>query len=1037
MKSAGSFSLTVLLVAAACAQPASAASQTITFDAIPNQILGISPFPIAAQSNSLLPVGFISTTPTVCKLAGDLVTVVGTGTCSITASQPGNASFSAAASVTRSFIVSAAKPSGSFMEAAGSPLTAGTGSTFAAVGDFNKDGIPDLAVANFFSGNVTVLLGNGSGEFTAAPGSPFAAGVQPHGIAVGDFNGDGKQDLAVANAGSNNVTVLLGNDMGGFTPAIGSPFTVGTFPLSVAVGDFNGDGIQDLAIANSTSANVVVLLGNGSASFTAAPGSPFTAGRGAGSVAVGDFNGDGIEDLATANQVDSNVTVLLGNGSGGFSPAQGSPFGAGGSPSSVMVGDFNGDGLKDLAVANFNTNNITVLLGNGAGGFNAAPASPFTVGTNPYSVVVADYNGDGIEDLATANYGSNDVTVLLGDGSGGFRLAQGSPFAAGANPPSVAVGDFNGDDIEDLATANKGSNNVTVLLGFVTGHTAQTIAFGPPINSTLITEAVALSATASSGLAVTFNSNSALVCTVSGSNATLVGAGTCSITASQIGNSTWAPATPVVRTFTVSSVGPPGIVSLSPNAGTGNPVTFKAVYSDPNGARDLNEVLLQVNTTQTSAHACYVYYHPQGNQLYLFNDAGNAFTIPALTPGVAGTASNSQCTLDAGSSSVTTSGNTLTLNVALTFSSKFIGAQNVYLHAAGFSGQNSGWIKEGMWTAVPCVPAKLVLTLSSITAGASLASGVPFPLGVTVSDNCGNPTSSAQVVATFSNGDPAVSLTSVSTSSGSYAGTWVPGNVQSQTQVAVTFLASTTGLAAGQTSIIVTLTGLAPSIIGIADSASFQSGSLSPGSFISIFGRNLAASIASAAVLPLPATLAGTSVTAGGIQAPMFYASPTQINAILPYSLTPNSQYQVIVNSNGALSAPASIQIAAANPGIFTYGQNIGIAQDLKGNLISSANPALLGEIIVIYCSGLGATNPSIVAGTTSPSAPPAASSTTPTVTIGGVPANVIFAGLTPTLAGLYQIDVQVPLESPVGAQVQLLIAVGDISGVAVNLPVQ
>ena len=146
--------------------------------------------------------------------------------------------------------------------------------------------------------------------------------------------------------------------------------------------------------------------------------------------------------------------------------------------------------------------------------------------------------------------------------------------------------------------------------------------------------------------------------------------------------------------------GPPTIVSLTPNSGNGASVTFQAVYADPKGAADLNEILLQVNTSQSSANACYVYYHPQTNQLYLANNAGNAWMTPALTPGVSGTASNSQCTLNAATSSVATSGNDLTLDVALTFSNAVVGQQNVYLYAGGLSGLNSGWVKEGTWTPI-------------------------------------------------------------------------------------------------------------------------------------------------------------------------------------------------------------------------------------------------------------------------------------------------------------------------------------------------
>jgi hypothetical protein len=142
---------------------------------------------------------------------------------------------------------------------------------------------------------------------------------------------------------------------------------------------------------------------------------------------------------------------------------------------------------------------------------------------------------------------------------------------------------------------------------------------------------------------------------------------------------------------------PPAIVSLSPNAGTGTTVTLKAVYADPNGAGDLNELLLQVNSSRAGANACYLYYQPQGNHLYLANNAG-AWITPALTPGVAGTAANSQCTLDAASSSVAMAGNNLTLTVALTFNGAFAGTKNVYLYAAGVSGQNSGWVTKGAWT---------------------------------------------------------------------------------------------------------------------------------------------------------------------------------------------------------------------------------------------------------------------------------------------------------------------------------------------------
>ncbi len=321
-----------------------------------------------------------------------------------------------------------------------------------AVGDFNGDGQPDLATANFFSNNVSVLLGNGAGGFGGA--TNFGAGDFPQSVAVGDFNGDGKPDLATANEDSNNVSVLLGNGDGSFGAA--TNFGVGITPDSVAVGDFNGDGKPDLAVANYNSGNVSVLLGNGMGGFGAATN--FGAGAGPSSVAVGDFNGDGQPDLAVANQASANVSVLLGNGMGGFGAA--TNFGAGTGPRSVAVGDFNGDGQPDLAVANQASANVSVLLGNGAGSFGAA--TNFGVGDAPRSVAVGDFNGDGKPDLATANGNSNNVSVRLGNGMGGFGAA--TSLGAGISPSSVAVGDFNGDGKPDLAVANTDSDNVSVLL---------------------------------------------------------------------------------------------------------------------------------------------------------------------------------------------------------------------------------------------------------------------------------------------------------------------------------------------------------------------------------------------------------------------------------------------------------------------------------------------------------------------------------------------------------------------------------------------
>jgi uncharacterized protein (UPF0548 family) len=344
----------------------------------------------------------------------------------------------------------------------------GTNPASVAVGDVNGDGRPDLAVANYGSNTVSVLLGNSDGTFQ--PALTFAtAGFNPEFVAVGDVNGDGRPDLAVAHSGSNpgTVSVLLGNGDGTFQPA--RLFATGQGSLSVAMGDVNGDGRPDLAVANYYSNDVSVLLGNGDGTFQTAQ-SFATAGTNPVTVAMGDVNGDGRPDLAVTNSANTssgaqpgNISVLLGNGNGTFQTAR--IINVGITPAFVAVGDFNGDGRPDLAVANFRSNTVSVLLGNGDGTFQAA--RNFAAGTGPLSFAVGDFNGDRVPDLAVANYdfniqGPNTVSVLLGNPDGTFQAAQ--AFGVGTNPDSVAVGDFNGDGRQDLAVANFNSNNVSVLI---------------------------------------------------------------------------------------------------------------------------------------------------------------------------------------------------------------------------------------------------------------------------------------------------------------------------------------------------------------------------------------------------------------------------------------------------------------------------------------------------------------------------------------------------------------------------------------------
>ena len=339
------------------------------------------------------------------------------------------------------------------------------GALSAAAGDFDRDGRPDLAAVLTASNNVAILLQNPNGTFGSA--TNFGVGSTPFGVAVGDVNRDGKLDLAVVNTNSDNVSILLGDGTGSFntsgTFAVGDN-SVANRPRYAAIGDFNRDGKPDLAVSNALSGFLSILIGNGSGGFSAPTN--IAVGNGPRALAIADLNGDGKLDIAVAcfgdasmPQVDTgHVSILLGNGAGAFSPA--SNYSAGTAPEGVAIADFDGDGVLDLAVPNFNSNNVSFLKGNGAGAF-FAPANTAT-GTNSISIATADFNGDGKADLAVANRGSNNVSLLFGNGSGGFASALNSP--TGTVPNTVAVADLDTDGKPDLIFAtNNGTNNVSVL----------------------------------------------------------------------------------------------------------------------------------------------------------------------------------------------------------------------------------------------------------------------------------------------------------------------------------------------------------------------------------------------------------------------------------------------------------------------------------------------------------------------------------------------------------------------------------------------
>jgi hypothetical protein len=343
--------------------------------------------------------------------------------------------------------------------------------TQAVVGDFNGDGIRDLAVADRNGVSFSILLGNGDGTF--GPPTNYHVPYPPNSLAVGDFDRDGRLDLAVTYTGydfgfiGNQVGIWFGNGDGTFRA--GPELTVGSSPYSVKVGDFTGDGLDDLAVANAGSQSVSIVLGHGDGTF--APAQNYAVGKSPYAVTVGNFHDDGHLDVATANYADNTVSVLRGNGDGTFAPAQNIPVGL--HPIDLAAGAFNGDGHLDLAVALGGAHSVlsdaglAILLGHGDGTFG--PPTVYPAGGADYGVVVGDFNGDGIPDVAVTAGGAydDDVRLFLGNGDGTFRAGQ-HP-STGTGPYGIAAADLTGDGHLDLVTANHFVDTVSVLLGDGTG----------------------------------------------------------------------------------------------------------------------------------------------------------------------------------------------------------------------------------------------------------------------------------------------------------------------------------------------------------------------------------------------------------------------------------------------------------------------------------------------------------------------------------------------------------------------------------------
>ncbi|CAF4050650.1 unnamed protein product, partial [Adineta steineri] len=335
---------------------------------------------------------------------------------------------------------------------------------YAIAGDFNQDGRLDLATANYATSSIGVFYGYGNGSFGNLTTYSTGINSNPVSLKIGDFNNDNQLDIIAVDETSTNVGIFYGYSDGTFASISITAVGDGSTAYGVAIGDFNADNRLDFVISDASKNDIQVFLASGNQPFGGQTMLLLNEGSQPSSVVVGHFNNDSQIDIATANYGTNTIGILLGCGNRMYLNSTLYSTGNNSYPSSLAIGDFNKDSMMDLVVANSGTNNIVVFMGSGNGDFSLFQSYSMGDDSQTVSVAVGDFNRDYELDIAVANYGTNNICILFGTGDGRFTNQTWYPLGFNSDPNWIIFQDLNNDGWEDIAVAVYGADNVKILL---------------------------------------------------------------------------------------------------------------------------------------------------------------------------------------------------------------------------------------------------------------------------------------------------------------------------------------------------------------------------------------------------------------------------------------------------------------------------------------------------------------------------------------------------------------------------------------------